>query len=79
VRKDFQERYQVDRRHIYDYFHSRGAHWVIPIIKYFSLYAGLRVAKEDKHTNLIRGRAMKAQAQAQLQTSNVDPKLEVGS
>ncbi|KJA28621.1 hypothetical protein HYPSUDRAFT_718095 [Hypholoma sublateritium FD-334 SS-4] len=49
VRKDFQERYNVDRRHIYDYFHSRG----------------LRVAKEDKHTNLIRGRAMKAQAQAQ--------------
>ena len=28
-------------------------------------YTGLRVAKEDKHTNLIRGRAMKAQAQAQ--------------
>ncbi|KAF9486359.1 hypothetical protein BDN70DRAFT_987936 [Pholiota conissans] len=51
VRKDFQERYNVDRRHIYDYFHSRG----------------LRVAKEDKHTNLIRGRAMKAQAQAQAQ------------
>jgi hypothetical protein len=25
VRKDFQERYCVDRRHIYDYFHSRGA------------------------------------------------------
>lgn len=25
VRKDFQERYNVDRRHIYDYFHSRGA------------------------------------------------------
>ncbi|KAF8963923.1 hypothetical protein BDZ97DRAFT_1919453 [Flammula alnicola] len=49
VRKDFQERYNVDRRHIYDYFHSRG----------------LRVAKEDKHTNLIRGRAMKAQAQLQ--------------
>lgn len=24
VRKDFQERYAVDRRHIYDYFHSRG-------------------------------------------------------
>ncbi|KAF8807990.1 hypothetical protein BYT27DRAFT_7097636 [Phlegmacium glaucopus] len=49
VRKDFQERYCVDRRHIYDYFHSRG----------------LRVAKEDKHTNLIRGRAMKAEAQSQ--------------
>jgi len=28
---------------------------------------GLRVAKEDKHTNLIRGRAMKAQALAQAQ------------
>jgi len=26
VRKDFQERYNVDRRHIYDYFHSRGTH-----------------------------------------------------
>jgi len=25
VRKDFQERYSVDRRHIYDYFHSRGS------------------------------------------------------
>lgn len=24
VRKDFQQRYCVDRRHIYDYFHSRG-------------------------------------------------------
>jgi hypothetical protein len=24
IRKDFQERYSVDRRHIYDYFHSRG-------------------------------------------------------
>ena len=24
VRKDFQVRYNVDRRHIYDYFHSRG-------------------------------------------------------
>ncbi|KAF5312166.1 hypothetical protein D9619_002722 [Psilocybe cf. subviscida] len=55
VRKDFQERYNVDRRHIYDYFHSRG----------------LRVAKEDKHTNLIRGRAMKAQAQAQAQAAQL--------
>ncbi|CAA7264770.1 unnamed protein product [Cyclocybe aegerita] len=54
IRKDFQERYAVDRRHIYDYFHSRG----------------LRVAKEDKHTNLIRGRAMKAQAQAQAQAES---------
>lgn len=24
VRKELQERYAVDRRHIYDYFHSRG-------------------------------------------------------
>jgi len=24
VRKELQERYHVDRRHIYDYFHSRG-------------------------------------------------------
>lgn len=24
IRKDLQERYNVDRRHIYDYFHSRG-------------------------------------------------------
>ncbi|KAF8640443.1 hypothetical protein AX17_000108 [Amanita inopinata Kibby_2008] len=48
IRKDFQERYCVDRRHIYDYFHSRG----------------LRVAKEDKHNNLLRGRLLKAQSQA---------------
>jgi hypothetical protein len=25
IRKDLQERYNVDRRHIYDYFHSRGS------------------------------------------------------
>lgn len=30
VRKDFQERYSVDRRHIYDYFHSRG--WLYPFV-----------------------------------------------
>ncbi|TFK77499.1 hypothetical protein BDN72DRAFT_873775 [Pluteus cervinus] len=48
VRKDLQERYNVDRRHIYDYFHSRG----------------LRVAKEDKHINLLRVRSKRAQAQA---------------
>ena len=28
VRKDFQERYNVDRRHIYDYFHSRGSNYL---------------------------------------------------
>ncbi|KAI5998005.1 hypothetical protein EDD15DRAFT_2162251 [Pisolithus albus] len=32
VRKELQERYNVDRRHIYDYFHGRG----------------LRVVKEEK-------------------------------
>ncbi|KAG5731038.1 hypothetical protein E4T56_gene15574 [Termitomyces sp. T112] len=44
VRRVLQERYSVDRRHIYDYFHSRG----------------LRVAKEDRHLNLTRGRLSKA-------------------
>jgi antiviral helicase SKI2 len=34
VRKDFQERYCVDRRHIYDYFHSRGTQ-----IRYIPPYA----------------------------------------
>lgn len=37
VRKELQERYNIDRRHIYDYFHSRG----------------LRVIKEDKNGNAI--------------------------
>lgn len=36
VRKDFQDRYCVDRRHIYDYFHSRGAassfHYLLRIL-----------------------------------------------
>ncbi|KAJ7508687.1 hypothetical protein B0H11DRAFT_1966262 [Mycena galericulata] len=36
VRQELVKKYGVDRRHIYDYFHSRG----------------LRVAKEDKHLNL---------------------------
>ncbi|KAJ7292905.1 hypothetical protein C8J57DRAFT_9947 [Mycena rebaudengoi] len=36
VRQELVRKYNVDRRHIYDYFHSRG----------------LRVAKEDKHLNL---------------------------
>ena len=38
VRKELQERYNIDRRHLYDYFHSKG----------------LRVVKEDKHGNPIR-------------------------
>ncbi|KAG1754809.1 uncharacterized protein EDB91DRAFT_1242047 [Suillus paluster] len=37
VRKELQERYNIDRRHVYDYFHSRG----------------LRVIKEDKNGNTI--------------------------
>ncbi|KAG6380832.1 hypothetical protein JVT61DRAFT_5218 [Boletus reticuloceps] len=40
VRKELQERYNIDRRHIYDYFHSRG----------------LRVVKEDKHGNPMTAR-----------------------
>ncbi|KAJ3983810.1 hypothetical protein F5890DRAFT_1586555 [Lentinula detonsa] len=51
IRKELQTRYQVDRRHIYDYFHSRG----------------LRVAKEDRHSNLTRSRIAKAKAQVQVQ------------
>lgn len=38
VRKELQERYNIDRRHLYDYFHSKG----------------LRVVKEDKHGHPIR-------------------------
>lgn len=37
-RKELQERHKVDRRHIYDYYHSKG----------------LRVVKEDKHGNPIK-------------------------
>ncbi|KAK1233068.1 hypothetical protein PQX77_003795 [Marasmius sp. AFHP31] len=48
IRKRLQEKYQVDRRHLYDYFHSRG----------------LRVAKEDRHSNLTRSRQAKAAAEA---------------
>jgi hypothetical protein len=36
VRKELQERYKIDRRHIYDYFHSNG----------------MRVVKHDKQSNL---------------------------
>ena len=38
VRKELQERYNIDRRHIYDYFHSKG----------------MRVIKDDKVSNLVR-------------------------
>lgn len=40
VRKTLHDRFNVDRRHVYDYFHSKG----------------LRVVREDKHGNLARGR-----------------------
>ncbi|KIY73443.1 hypothetical protein CYLTODRAFT_485588 [Cylindrobasidium torrendii FP15055 ss-10] len=50
IRKDLQERYNVDRRHLYDYFHSRG----------------LRVAKEERFNNLARSRQKKAQENDQL-------------
>ncbi|KAF8665387.1 hypothetical protein AX16_000406 [Volvariella volvacea WC 439] len=69
IRKDLQERYNVDRRHIYDYFHSRG----------------LRVAKEDKHINLLRVRSQRANmaaaqaaAAAQASTGQAQPKTETG-
>lgn len=34
IRKDFQERYCVDRRHIYDYFHSRGLPYNVTGLKH---------------------------------------------
>ncbi|GLB35763.1 hypothetical protein LshimejAT787_0300510 [Lyophyllum shimeji] len=57
VRRVIQERYAVDRRHIYDYFHSRG----------------LRVAKEDRHVNLTRGRLSKALARQLPEKLQPDP------
>ncbi|TFK94981.1 hypothetical protein K466DRAFT_445157, partial [Polyporus arcularius HHB13444] len=36
IRQEVQERYNVDRRHIYDWFHSKG----------------LRVTKEDKRATV---------------------------
>ncbi|KAG6851342.1 hypothetical protein H0H93_005740 [Arthromyces matolae] len=63
VRRVIQEKYSVDRRHIYDYFHSRELH-VLP---------GLRVAKEDRHTNLTRGRLSKLAKQTQSKTPTVGP------
>nr|GAT59809.1 predicted protein [Mycena chlorophos] len=44
VRQELVKKYSVDRRHIYDYLHSRG----------------LRVAKEDRHLNLSRKAAAAA-------------------
>ncbi|ESK96231.1 hypothetical protein Moror_7221 [Moniliophthora roreri MCA 2997] len=61
IRKELQERYQVDRRHLYDYFHSRG----------------LRVAKEDRHSNLTRSRQAKAAAAAGASASSKDALVSV--
>ncbi|KIK67278.1 hypothetical protein GYMLUDRAFT_156339 [Collybiopsis luxurians FD-317 M1] len=60
IRKELQIRYQVDRRHLYDYFHSRG----------------LRVAKEDRHSNLTRSRIAKAKVLAQSQGSDIKVLLQ---
>ncbi|KAF7337598.1 hypothetical protein MSAN_02233100 [Mycena sanguinolenta] len=49
IRQDLVKRYGVDRRHIYDYLHSRG----------------LRVAKEDKHLNLSHRMSRKPAASSQ--------------
>ncbi|TRM61518.1 hypothetical protein BD626DRAFT_79106 [Schizophyllum amplum] len=64
IRKAMQEKYNVDRRNIYDYFHSRG----------------LRVSKEDKHQNLVRSRkaaAAKASASPPSATAKVSRALRV--
>jgi hypothetical protein len=81
VRKDFQERYCVDRRHIYDYFHSRGELNSFRAEDELILmaYIGLRVSKEDKHTNLIRGRAAKAAAAAAAASTVATPNVAIST
>ena len=70
IRKDFQERYCVDRRHIYDYFHSRGFQRIVILYEHLANGAsqGLRVAKEDKHNNLLKGRLSKGRSQTAMNT-----------
>ncbi|KAJ7103134.1 hypothetical protein B0H15DRAFT_811091 [Mycena belliarum] len=51
IRQAFVAKYNVDRRHIYDYFHSRGMRRILARTN-LSAHLGLRVAKEDKHLNL---------------------------
>ncbi|KAG6911376.1 hypothetical protein DXG01_001047 [Tephrocybe rancida] len=74
VRRIIQERYAVDRRHIYDYFHSRGTHSSRCNLFDCLLTGmlGLRVAKEDRHTNLTRGRLSKALARQQLEKREIE-------
>jgi hypothetical protein len=54
VRKELQERYDIDRRHIYDYLHSKG----------------LRVVKEDRISNLVRGKRSQSSQRSQVYTGN---------
>ncbi|KAF9021754.1 hypothetical protein BDZ89DRAFT_957166 [Hymenopellis radicata] len=64
IRKDLQERYAVDRRHLYDYFHSRGTVAFISQLPVVLIIEGLRVAKEERFNNLARSRQKKAQEKA---------------
>ncbi|KAJ7070630.1 hypothetical protein C8F01DRAFT_1244350 [Mycena amicta] len=58
IRQALVKKYNVDRRHIYDYLHSRG----------------LRVAKEDKHLNLSRKAAAAAsRKKAKVGKENIPP------
>lgn len=51
-RKKLQEKYQIDRRHLYDYLHSRGPPHSFFIADPCSPIPGLRVRQEDKYGNL---------------------------
>ncbi|KAJ7024354.1 hypothetical protein C8F04DRAFT_1131691 [Mycena alexandri] len=55
IRQQLVKKYNVDRRHIYDYFHSRG----------------LRVSKEDKHQNLSHRMSKKPAASRRPKASRV--------
>ncbi|KAJ7150327.1 hypothetical protein C8R46DRAFT_1124636 [Mycena filopes] len=57
IRQQLVKKYGVDRRHLYDYFHSRG----------------LRVSKEDKHQNLSNRMSRKPAASRKPKASRVIP------
>lgn len=74
IRKELQIRYQVDRRHLYDYFHSRGRSLSCSSkddISGNTMSLGLRVAKEDRHSNLTRSRLAKAKTMAPADSAKV--------
>lgn len=51
IRKDIQERYNVDRRHIYDYFHSRGKIYALKSC-YFIVSNSFKVCVSQKRTSI---------------------------